>query len=311
MPARTFKAVALRDPKTGRVVLGRDGKALVDRYVIDPEKKYLRPYWLNSTPATKLLTAVGTEGDTADIDFVVDQQGHFDWNSIIGNGTGDFAMEFLDVASSRRLQNKPVHSGTMVGSGQRPFYLPEPYFLNVGDSQRVITLRVRNLDPFDNTVRITLYGRRFYHHESPFEIQKKFLAQFGQSERAYSYFLVPEETRFNGDIAPIPIAGSATYRFAADSEADAILQKTMVFSDPVGAEFDFTLRERTTNRLIMTDRVRGFAGWGNSEFPFRLADSYLLERQKDLILEVDNLSGEETRFFFTLACLRVHYDPFI
>jgi len=311
MPTRTFQAVAQRDPKTGRVLLDKDGKPLIAKYVIDPTKKYLRPYWINSKPQIVVLSPIGTPGDEAEIEFNVDQQGHFDWNSIVGTGTDPFTLEMVDVASYHRLQNKPVHFANIVGSGARPFYLPEPYFLNVGLSQRTITLRVRNLIAFPNTIQISLYGRRFYHNEAPAAISVAFMKRFGQSERAYSYFLVPEETHNNGDIDPIPTAGTATFRFTADSEADAVIQKTMVATDPPGGNFGFTIRERTTNRLIMTDEVRGFSGWGTAEFPFRLADTYLLERQKDLLLTVTNESGVDTKFFFTMAGLRIHYDPFV
>jgi hypothetical protein len=292
------------------VKLGPTGRALVDHYEIEPEKKYLRPYWLESDPLSVVLTAAGTPGDEADLEFMVDQQGHFDWNSILGSGTEPYTLDFFDIGTQRRLQNRPVHSGNIVGSGVRPFYLAEPYFINVGNSQRAIRCRVRNLAAISNTVRVLLYGRRYYHNEAPPEVTAKFMAQFGNAERVYSYFVVPEETMHTGDIAPILAGQSETYRLTSDSEADTVLVKSMVYTDPPSSDFDFTLRERTTNRLIMTNRVRGFHGWGNSEFPFRFADSYLLERQKDLFLTVNNLSGVDAKFFFTLAALRIHFDPF-
>jgi hypothetical protein len=311
MPSKTFRAIAKRDPNTGRTVLSPTGRPIIEQFIIEPEKKYVRPYWMDSKPIELVLAPLGAAGDSDDVEFLIDKQGHFDWNSIIGSGTAPYTIEFFDVATNRRLQNRPVHNATVVGSGARPFYLPEPYFFNVGQSQRVLRARLQNLSLASNTVRLALYGRRFYHYEAPREITEKFLEQFGNADRVYSYFLTPYETTSTGEVETVAAGATTTFRFTSDSEADTVITKLMAATDPPLSSFEFIIRERTTNRLIMNNPVLANQGWGNAEFPMRLADSYLLERQKDWIMELTNTSGAAAKFYLTLAALKVHFDPFV
>lgn len=311
MPSKTFRAIAKRDPNTGRTILSPTGRPVIEQFIIEPEKKYVRPYWMDSKPVEIVLAPLGTAGDSEEVEFLIDKQGHFDWNSIIGSGTTPYTIEFFDVATNRRLQNRPVHNATVVGSGARPFYLPEPYFFNVGQSQRVLRARLQNLSLVNNTVRLALYGRRFYHYEAPAEITAKFLEQFGNAERVYSYFLVPYETESTGQVETVAAGATASFRFTSDSEADTVITKLMAATDPPLSAFSFIIRERATNRLIMNNPVLANQGWGNSEFPMRLADTYLLERQKDWIMELTNTSGAPAKFYLTLASLKVHFDPFV
>lgn len=299
MPLAPFTSVPKTDAQ-GRVIFGPDGKPVVG-VEINPPKEHVRGFWLVSDPVV-LSLAAGAQGE---LRYLIDQQGHFDWAYLLGVSDGPYVMSFFDSGTNRRLSNQPVHSVTIVGSGRRPFRLPEPYFFNVGDSQREMQITVQNsIFGAPNDIRLVMYGRRFYHKEAPPKVAQEIAKKFGGGWRTYTYFLVPNETKGDGTVDAVPAGGTFTFTFESESGVDTDLHKLMVSS--TGA-FTFTLRERSTNRTLSNGVVHSTNGWGNAEFPFYFADSYLLERKKQLLFEVTDISGAPNTIFATIAGRRLQY----
>lgn len=269
---------------------------------INPVKKFLSGFWLVPDPNPVSLAGSGTGKQR----FSIDPRGHFDWAYIMGTFTNGPAMlELLDEASSRNLQNKPIHSTTIVGSGRRPFRLPEHYFLSVGDSQRELLISLRNLAAGTNDVKLNLYGRRFYHKEAPPDMAADFLRKNDTGWKRYPYFLVPKDYDVNGIPDPVAALGKDTFTFEQDDDADLECMKLTLFS--TGA-FSYALRERDKSlRPLSSDIVASANGWGNAEFPFYLMDSFLLERKKQLLLDVTDLSGAPNSIFATISGVRLQY----
>jgi hypothetical protein len=301
VPKRDDQGNIIIDPETGRPIEGLG---------INPIKPHVRGYWLADPdqPSIVLPASGGANvaGAQKELNFLIDFQGHFDWNSIVGVSTGAFMVEFFDPGTSRRLQNRPVHSSTIVGVAARQFRLPEPYFFNIGDAQRQLKCYLRDLSGSQNTVRLNLVGRRIYHKEAPPDVALDLDRIFGYGSRTYSYFLVPNETKNDGTVTPVSASGTASFTFESDASADTEVQKLMVAS--TGA-FSFTLRERATNRQLMPNSVHSQNGWGNAEFPFYFADSYLLERQKQIIMDVTDLSGSQNYIYPVMASRRLQLIP--
>ena len=308
MSFASFVRVPKRDQQ-GNILYGPDGRP-IEGLGINPIKPHVRSYWLADPNQTTIVLAASgganQAGAVGELNFLIDFQGHFDWASIVGVSTGVFLLEFFDPGSQRRLQNRPVHSTCIVGVGQRQFRLPEPYFFNIGDGQRQLKCYLRDLSGAQNTVRLNLIGRRIYHKEAPPDIAIEIERMFGYGSRTYSYFLVPNETRSDGTIASVAGNGTGSFTFESDASADTEVQKLMVAS--TGA-FTFTLRERATNRLLMPNPVHSNNGFGNAEFPFFHADTYLLERQKQVIMDVVDLSGETNFIYPVMAARRLQLIP--
>ncbi len=308
MSFASFVQIPKRDIQ-GNILFDKDGKQILGLGV-NPIKPHVRGYWLaDPNQVTVVLPASGganQAGAQRELNFLIDFQGHFDWSSIVGISTGDYSLEFFDPASQRRLQNRPLHSGCIVGVAQRQFYLPEPYFFNIGDSQRQLKCYLRDLSGSENTVRLNLVGRRIYHKEAPPDVALDLERIFGFGSRTYSYFLTPNETKLDGTVTPVVGNGTASFTFESDASADTEVKKMMVAS--TGA-FAFTLRERATNRLLMPNQVHSQNAWGNAEFPFYWADTYLLERQKQLIMDVADLSGSTNYIYPAMAARRLQLIP--
>jgi len=279
-----------------------DGR-LVEGVATHPIKPHTRHYWLvDPDNDTVTLTAQGTAADHAEIRFLIDTQGHFDWAYIIGASTGAYTLDFFDNGTQHKLSNHPVHSNTVVGSALRPFRLPEPYFFNVGDSQRELIVTVRNLTAVNNVIRLAMVGRRFYHRESPPDVSRDITAKFDKGWRTYSYFLVPKETAADGTVVAVGANGTSNFTIESDDSADTELQKFMFAST---GNFLFRIKEVQFNRYLSPDWIINTAGWGNAEFPFYLADSLLLERRKQLIVEVTDISGVTNSIYLTAAGRRL------
>ena len=308
MSFASFVRVPKRD-QVGNIVYGADGRP-IEGLGINPIKPHVRSYWLADPNQTTIVLAASgganQAGAVGELNFLIDFQGHFDWCSIVGVSTGAFLLEFFDPGSQRRLQNRPVHSNCIVGVGQRQFRLPEPYFFNIGDAQRQLKCYLRDLSGAQNTVRLNLIGRRIYHKEAPPDVALDLERMFGFGSRTYSYFLVPNETISDGTVTPVVGNGTASFTFESDASADTEVVKLMVAA--TGA-FTYTLRERATNRLLMPNPVHSNNGWGNAEFPFFNADTYLLERQKQVIMDVTDLSGNSNFIYPVMAARRLQLIP--
>lgn len=308
MSFASFIRVPKRDPQ-GNIVYNGDGRP-VEGLAINPIKPHVRGYWLADPNNASIVLAASAganqAGAESELNFLIDYQGHFDWASIVGVSTGPFVLSFFDPGSQRRLQNRPIHSTCIVGVGQRQFRLPEPYFFNIGDAQRQLKCYLRDLSGAQNTVRLNLVGRRIYHKEAPPDVALDLERMFGYGSRTYSYFLVPNETANDGTVTAVVGSGTASFTFESDASADTEVQKLMVSS--TGA-FSFTLRERATNRLLMPNTVHSQNGWGNAEFPFYWADTYLLERQKQVIMDVTDLSGNTNFIYPVMAARRLQLIP--
>lgn len=267
---------------------------------IKPLKLFVRPYWL-SAPTEELAANAQSI-----FRYKIDSQGHFDWMAILGVfEAGPVMLEFNDANSNRLLQNKPVHSTTVVGSGRRYFRLAAPYFFNVGDSQREFQIRVINvLGAGTQDVNLTLFGRRFYHKEMPPEMALELSRKLGEGLKKYAYFLVPVEYDHGGIPPAVTANGKASFTFSLDDSADMEITKLMLAS--TGA-FSFRLWERDKNKDLMSGEVHSLSGWGNAEFPFPMADSFLLQRKRQLILDVVDLSGAENTIFATMHGNRLQY----
>lgn len=286
----------LVDPNTGRPLFGQ---------VINPVKPFVRGFWLPGiTPLGAAVVTLLANAKT-ELEFLVDFSGHMDWAYIMGVSTGAYSLKFFDVGRSRELQNRPIHSSLIVGSAQRPFKLPEPYFLNVGDSQRVVKCQILDLSGQSNTIRLAIYGRRLYHKEADPDVSVAMTDQVGDGDKPYSYFLAPEENDpTTGAGVVVPANGTRKFTFQSDAHSDTEITKWMGISTGPFTVLEF---DNSKNKFLMSDVVHSDNAFGNAEFPFIPADSFLLERQKYLIMTVKDISGNPNTVTLAAAGRRLTF----
>ena len=234
--------------------------------------------------------------------FQIDSQGSFEWTHILGVSTGPYTVELFDPADQGRLSNFPMHSGTIVGTARRPFELPDPYLFNVEDKRRELIAKFHDLSGAPNTVRLYLYGRRYYTREAIPDVHLKVAQVLGRKHRINNYFMVPKEVNQFGVPAALGPLARTTCTFTADHGYDTSLMKLMASST---GPFAFNLREKDTNRTLSNRTIHSDNGWGTAQFPFRFADTWLIERDKQLLCEVTDISGAPNTIFLTMAGRRL------
>jgi hypothetical protein len=305
MSIATHVTVQAQD-QNGNPLFDREGRP-VPGVVINPAKPFVRAYWIPGTGPDGSVAVTLAANGSALLDFVIDDQGHFDWKYLMGDSDGEYVLQFFDVGKNRELQNRPVPASLIVGSAQRPFVLPESYFFNVGDSQRNLRCKITDISGSQNVVRLALHGRRFYHKDADPDVALAMRKYFGQGEKPYSYFLVPLENDPNTGAPPtLPALGTLTLTLQSDAGADTELKKWMASS--TGA-FEVNIFDRSKNKFLMNDFIPSNDIFGNAEFPFIPADSYLLERQKYLIFYLRDLSGQTNTVYIAAAGRRLQLIP--
>lgn len=274
-------------------------------------KGHVRPYYLLPKPPTTI--AFAGAGDTGELLFQVDLEGHFEWESFVTQPQDDPAqtaqvvLDLFDAQKQRKLSNRPVHFQTIAAIVDHAFRLPEPYLFNVGDGLRSMNVYAKKLNAGAFTLHLAMLGRRYYHVEAPPDVAQKFDDVLSTKERAHTYFMTYNEVAGDGTPPVIAPGGQETFHFRADDDADTDLHKLMVPAQT--GDFSFTLREADTNRQLMNGRIARQMGWGDAEFPFYFADTHLLGRSKELIFEVQNDDPDNAlTLFATIGARKLFAD---
>lgn len=265
---------------------------------INPAKRNIRPFWLTTEPASVVL-AGGAVSDP--VIMPIDTQGHFEAFYVVGQSTGAYTISIFDPATSKfwHQLGRELHSDTITGNAQRPFILPESYFFNVEDAARSLVLRFRDLTGLPNTIFFALHGRRIYHREAPPEVQMKFRDMYQRKERTQVYFLTTD--------APVVLAGGATNVQVPIRNTDEGDMEVFKLSASSTGPFSFRIRERANNRTLSNEVVHSADGWGTGQFPFVFPETWVIERNFQVILELNDLSGAPNTIFFTLAGRKLYY----
>lgn len=269
---------------------------------IHPVKEFVKPYWISD----KSVSALAANGQET-LFFPIDQQGHFDWMALMGTfSVNPVMLQILDAQPQRLLSNKPVHSTTVIGSGKRYFRLPFPYFINIGDGQREVKIRVINAIPgaASTITNLQMYGRRFYSKEMPGEMAAEITKKFDSIWKEYAYCLVPDEYDVNGVPTVVAANGRATFTYKLDDTADLECFKLTLAST---GSFTFDLFENDKQRPIMSGEILSGSGFGNAEFPFPFGDSFLFRRKRQLLLRVTDISGAPNYIFATITGNMLQY----
>lgn len=289
-------------------------------YYINPTKRHVRPFWLLPKAAAEqnlALAAAGTPGDKATmVPFEVDTQGHMELAyTMFTADSPEFLVEIMDGGNVvKGLQNQEIHARTIAGNARRPLIWPETYLLNVQNAPRTMFMNFRNLSPLANNVRWCFHGRRWYHKEAPANVQQAIEKRFGRMEKTYTYFLTLSRESMsapeNANLPALTLApgqllqeGQAPFFWATD-EADTEIHKLCAVST---GPFEFQLRERQSGRTLSNGFVQVTNGWGDGEFPFVWAETFLIERNYQVLFEVRDLSGEDNIIYPTMIGRRMQY----
>lgn len=92
--------------------------------------------------------------------------------AISGRSTGAYLLNFLGTGKSELLNNKPLHSSTVIGTGNLPYPLPFPVILRKSGN---FVIDVSDLSGAANTIEIQLHGIALYNEKDTESITQKWL----------------------------------------------------------------------------------------------------------------------------------------
>jgi len=303
LPSIIRKNKQVKDPKTGQITQ----QQLI---FTNPAKSFVKPYTLLFSPAGNVdtFTIAAGLGVSGPVPMIIDDaSGHFEAFYFMSAQTNPYTIMIKDEGKSCTLMNRPVHIDTIAGTAQRPFILPETYFLNVSGGNRQLTVEMSDISNVaGNAIRFAMHGRRFVFKEAPLEIFQKFQSTFLTRERGNVFFLTTQQP-----IATL-VPGAANlqnfeFRMTSDAMFEAI--KFTYATWPTGVPLDIRMWEYGSGRsfaptLIRTDINNMF---GSAQFPMIPAESYLFERDRRVVGEIVNTGALNCDVYLTITGRLIKY----
>lgn len=324
----------LVSPPNVDVSLIRDRRGNV---IINPAKKYLRPYWLTTQPNVARIIDFDR---TNEIIMPIDNQGPFEIlyalvNTVDDNGVdvaNNFTIEIFDSYNRRLLSNRPLHADAIAGNAQRPYIFATPLLLYPEVNGKALFVRFQRqdlavggalVDPVANpiNIRFVLFGRRIYHRESHPTVLRAW-NEYCIKRRYVQPFFYTTDTMVRtftgnvlslGQLAPPVAVTTSLDEMRITDDADFEIWKMSLgqqnFDQQVTPSvFEFTFRERGTLRPWMSQPVRNDLCLGTGFFPFNLAFPTFLERNFEMEIQTDNPNAEISYLWPVFAGRKIFHD---
>jgi hypothetical protein len=132
-------------------------QALFDVFGTYPPKNIL-PYCYSLERSVAQGNAVAA-GATVQDTIKISADASFVGCQITGASTGDYLAQMRIDNSDRILMNRPVHSSALVGTAERPHYLPKPLLVS---ANATISFDLTDLSGAQNEIYFTLVGYKIY-----------------------------------------------------------------------------------------------------------------------------------------------------
>lgn len=299
----------------------------MDKAIINPVKRHVRPYTLVTEPE---VISIDPGETTLPIPLPIDNQGsseiYYSYLQVNTDTAGVFTGEganpaasigldalqilILDPGKRPFLMNRPIPVRHICSQfGGTPFIWPETLFLNVEDRGKALHVSFRLNKSFTNaiSVRFSLHGIRYYHLEAPAEVQAEITRRYKRRFLSMPYFWTTDSDVVLGGI------GSVVSRdIRITDEADAQIMKAMAssYSFPAGipgnaGTFTVELLEKAVDRPLMSGPIHS-SMFGNAEFPFIFFEDLFCEGNYQIKARFTSLTGQQYAFV-TLAGRKIFH----
>lgn len=182
---------------------------------------------------------------------LIPSQYDFMWFTLQGRSTGAYLLTIKDAGTNREFSNKPLHNNTIIGNGNLPYILPQPYLVKRRGS---IIFNISDLSGVSNVVQITLGGISYYDESI---IKKKEPALKG----LMPYFYTTD------DLLTVGTAETLA-RFSVAKDHDFLINKVS-YKDTNSSTTLFYKLSSTSGRAMNNDIYIDMASTiGNSQYPY-------------------------------------------
>lgn len=278
MDIQAFGVKQTRDPKTNEVV--------GEEYFLNPLADYVKPYTLvprnadlNPTDPEQII--VPASGQSADVMLDMVDEGIFEGAYFTAQYLDDAApamlVELIDNQRRVSLTGRPCHVTTVIGTGQRPFVLPESLLI---DKNQPIICRFYDLSGNENKVRFQIHGQRMYSEQIRDARLDAYIKRRQERNRHMSMYLCPL------DVDPTIAAGATgDYYYTNDSNIYFEVRKIMVYA--TGAFKYFVFDEK--NNGMQTGWLHSQGALGVAQYPFIFYGPWMIRPGGKVTFRVENL----------------------
>lgn len=295
MDIQAFGVKQIRDPKTKEVIK--------EEFFINPLAEYVKPYTLvpqnadiNPTHPEQII--VPANGQSPDCTLSMVDEGLFEGAYLTvkiedaqGSEVADPDMLFELVDNQRRvsLTGRPCHVQTVLGTGQRPFVLPESLPV---DKQQPLIVRFYNLEGSERRVRFQIHGQRMYSEQIRDPKLDAYVARRRERNRHMSLYLCPL------DIDPLVGAGSISdYYLTNDTNQYFEIRKITYHT---AGPFKFQILDEKNNGM-QNGWLHATGAIGIAQYPFIYYGPWLVKPGGKVTFRVYELSAAPNQMYITFS----------
>jgi hypothetical protein len=285
----------LRDEKTGLVSLNE-------------LKKYVLPWQLVPQNLGNNTGTLAVPGNAVrNIVLEPDQNGPFEGMYLTCDVYGSplILVRLHDAGYNRDLMNRDVLVQTImtpIPGAQDPFILPETFWI---EQRQSLIMTFTDFSALANSVRPVFHGRKFFLRQARAGLADKFVAKRRQQRKITTpYFYTTDQAV---TLAAAAVATRANITIS--DEGHFVAHKITFWSD---GPFEYRLIDGENGQSTSgTVFINSTSGAGTAARPYILPEPWFIEKNRQLILEMNNLfAGGANRVFFTITGRRVYDDQY-
>jgi len=274
---------------------------------INELKKYVTPWQLVPQDLNNITgILVVPAGTTRQLNLIPDQNGPFEGMFLTADVAGGLMSVVIhDTGFNRDLMNRPVLVQTIMTptpGGQNVFLLPETLWL---EQQHSLLLSFTDLSALANSVRPVLHGRKFWLRQARAGLADKFVAQRRQQRQVTTPYFYTTDAAVNLAAAAVGTRANIT----VSAEGHFVAHKITCWST---GPFEYQIIDGENGQSLSGSIfVANTQATGTAANPYVLPEPWFIERNRQLVLRMNNLfAGGANQVFFTMSGRRIYTDQY-
>ena len=255
------------------------------------------PYFLSTNrPNTSVTLAAYGVSDI--ISFGVNGDGPLKLTSIAGQLTGTCLIN-LSINDGRKRVNMTscgIHSSTFVGSGLKPFYLPQELYM---DELRRIEATITDLSGASNTVRLMLRGSQLRKVQAD---PRGNLRDWRKIENRLAFPFI-----YGIDGGSVTVTASSTSEQAITIDPEFDFQLFQISGVATSNSYTLDIIDSNTGESLFNSRgdnhyeIASALCVGTNFYPFVLPTPKLFKRGQKITLKFTDTSGSDNTIYLSFA----------
>jgi hypothetical protein len=291
-----------------KLIKDKSGKVIGEEHFIEHLAEYVKPYTLvprnaDLNPTDPEQIVVPAAGQSADVTLAMVDEGLFEGAYLTAQyETSQRAdipaplmlVELIDNQRHVSLTGRPCQVQTVIGTGQRPFVLPESLPI---DKQQPIICRFYDYSGAESKVRLQIHGQRLYSEQVDDPRLDAYIRRRQERNRRMSMYLCPLDT-------DPTIGAGLTQDVYYTNDSNIYFEVRKITYVSTGA-FKFRIIDEKSNEM-QSGWVYSTGAIGTAQYPFIYYGPWMIKPGGKVTFRVMDVSGQSNLLKLTL-CGRQHF----